>query len=146
MQIEHSNAAEMMQVSHLHLGYHYDIFWCSRAPQNWRRKRRLPAEQEKLDCTHEFPSYSFPDTSICVNAYFDKITIFTYVIRLESSIGFNNDALLVSLRWRWCNAFRDDSRFIHVHLVLKLHNYQTSRIAAYADDSADARQTNPRWY
>ena len=40
---------------------------------------------------------------------------------------------------RWCIAFSDDARIINVHLVLKLHNYKTPRLAAYADNSADAR-------
>ena len=43
------------------------------------------------------------------------------------------------MRGRWCNAFRDDARLIHFHLVFKLHNYKTQRLAAYADDSADAQ-------
>ena len=43
------------------------------------------------------------------------------------------------MRLRWCNAFSDDARIINVHLVFKLHNYKTPRLAAYADDSADAR-------
>ena len=49
------------------------------------------------DCTHPYPSCSFHETSICVNAYIIKITIFTYAIRLDCSIGFSNDALLFSL-------------------------------------------------
>ena len=44
--------------------------------------------------------------------------------------------------WRWCNAFRDDARLIHVHLVLKLQNYKTPRLAAYVDDSANAQSMN----
>ena len=52
--------------------------------------------RKNLDCTHEFPSYSFLETSICLNDYIVKITIFTYVASLGCSIGFNNDALLLS--------------------------------------------------
>ena len=36
------------------------------------------------------------------------------------------------MRWLRYNAFRGDSRFILVHLVFTLHNYQTPRLAAYA--------------
>ena len=43
------------------------------------------------------------------------------------------------MRVRLCNASRDVDRFIHVHLVFKLHNYKTPKLAAYADDSADAQ-------
>ena len=53
--------------------------------------------RKNLDCTHEFPSCSFLETSICVNAYIVVITIFTYVVRLDCSIRFNNDALLFFL-------------------------------------------------
>ena len=40
---------------------------------------------------------------------------------------------------RCCNAFSDDARIMNVHLVSKLHKYKTPRLAAYADNSADAR-------
>ena len=53
--------------------------------------------RKNLDCTHAFPFCSILETSICVNAHIVKITIFTYVIRLDCSIGFSNDALLFSL-------------------------------------------------
>ena len=53
--------------------------------------------RKTLDCTHVFPSCSFLETSICVNAYIVKIIIFANVIRLDCSIGFSNNALLFSL-------------------------------------------------
>ena len=43
------------------------------------------------------------------------------------------------MRWRWCTAFSDDALIINVHVVFKLHNYKTPRLAAYDNDSADAR-------
>ena len=46
------------------------------------------------------------------------------------------------IRWRWWNAFGDDASFIHVHLIFKLLNYQTPRLAAYADDSGDVQSMN----
>ena len=53
--------------------------------------------RKNLDCTHGYPSCSFFETSVCVNAYIIKIPISTYVIRLDCSNGFSNDALLFSL-------------------------------------------------
>ena len=53
--------------------------------------------RKNLDCKHELPSYSFLETSICVNVGFDKITVFMYVVRLDCSNGLNNDALHISL-------------------------------------------------
>ena len=49
-----------------------------------------------LDCTHAFPSRSFLETSVCVNAYIVEITTFRYVARLDFSIGFNKEGLLFS--------------------------------------------------
>ena len=46
------------------------------------------------------------------------------------------------MRWRWCNAFGDNACFVHVHLLFKLHNYQTPRLAEYADDGADAQSVD----
>ena len=53
--------------------------------------------RKTLDFTHAFPSCSFLEISICVNAYIVKITLSTYVIRLYCSIEFCKDALLFSL-------------------------------------------------
>ena len=53
--------------------------------------------RKNLDCMHELPSWSFPETSICVNAYMVVISIFAYDVRLDCLIEFNNDALLFYL-------------------------------------------------
>ena len=39
MQVARAIAPEMTQVLLLHLGYHYDIWWCWRAQRDWRRKK-----------------------------------------------------------------------------------------------------------
>ena len=98
MQIAQENAAVMMQGSFPHLGYHYPTFvGVDEHHETDDGKSRLKAEQENLDCAHEFPSCSFLETSVCVNAYIVEITIFAYDVRLDCLIGFNSDALLVSL-------------------------------------------------
>ena len=53
--------------------------------------------RKNLDCTHEFPSCSFLETSVCVNSYIVEITIFGCDVRLDCLLGFNNDAVLLSL-------------------------------------------------
>ena len=53
--------------------------------------------RKNVDCAHEFPSCSFLETSIWVNAYIVEIAIFACVVRLDCSIWFYNDALLLSL-------------------------------------------------
>ena len=83
MPMARANAVEMMQRSFTHLGYHYDICWCWRAPWNWRRKSRLRAKQEKSRLHARISFLLVSETSICVNAYIVKITISTYVIRLD---------------------------------------------------------------
>ena len=79
-----------------------------------KKKADYEPSKKSLDCTHEFASCSFLETSICVNAYIVDITIFAYDVWLDCLIGFNNDALLFSLpanagtmvqRFPWCRPF-----------------------------------------
>ena len=98
MQIAQENEAVAMQGSFPHLGYRYPTFLgIDEHHETEDGKSRLRAEQENLDCAHEFPSCSFLETSVCVNAYIVEITIFAYDVRRDCLIGFNSDALLVSL-------------------------------------------------
>ena len=60
-------------------------------------KHDYQPSRKNLDCAHEFPSCSFLETSIWVNAYIVEIAIFACVVRLYCSIWFYNDALLLSL-------------------------------------------------
>ena len=61
-------------------------------------KRRSPAEQEKS----QFARTNFLPIRFLRHRYFSpiisqKIAIFAYVLRLDCSIGFNNEGLLFSL-------------------------------------------------
>ena len=87
-----------MQGSLQHLGYHYPTFVAVDEHHDTEDGNAdYEPRRKNLDCTHEFPSCSFLETSICVNAYIIEITIFTYVVRLDCAIRLNNDALLFSL-------------------------------------------------
>ena len=112
-------------------------------------KRRLPAEQEKCQL-HARILFQLVSWEIDVSAL-TSIQL-QYSRMLLSSIAQLDLITMLCcsryqrMRWRSCIAFRDDSRFIHVHVVFKLHNYQTPRLAAYADDRADVSQSIPRRY
>ena len=101
--------------------------------------------RKNLDCAHAFPCCSFIETSICVNAHIVKITISTYVIRLDCLLGFSEvfcSFPYQRIRGRWCSDFGDENRFIHVRLIFKLRNYQTARLVAYAFDRAYAQSVD----
>ena len=78
MQIARENAAVMMQGSFPHLGYHYPtLVGVDEHHETEDEKADYEPSRKYLDCTHEFPSCSFLETLVCVNAYIVEITIFT---------------------------------------------------------------------
>ena len=95
MQIAQANATEMMQGSSSTWAFITTFVGVDEHHETDDGKSRLRAIRKNLDCTHAFPYCSLLETSICVNAYIVKFTLFTCVIRLDCTIGFSNAAALL---------------------------------------------------
>ena len=71
MPISRPNAADMMRGSLSHLGYHRNIYWCWRAPPNWRRKRQIASRAEKISMARACISFVLLswDIDMCERIY-----------------------------------------------------------------------------
>ena len=104
---------------------------CWRAPRNWKWKKSITSRAGKLSIARtnflpaRFLKHRHVSPRISQKLQYSRtflgLVAQLYLITMLCCYSYQR------MRWRWCNAFRNDARLIHVHLVFTLHNYKTPR-------------------